>query len=54
MAKLNKANTKGSVSIIIPKNLLKKLGWLCGDDVSIYLNQTQDKVIISKPVTEDI
>ena len=40
MAKLNKANTTGSVSIILPKSLVNALGWEVGDYCSCKICET--------------
>ena len=32
--KLNKANTTGSISVILPKSLCDSLGWKIGDEVT--------------------
>lgn len=43
MAKLNTANSCGSISVIIPKNVTKQLGWEAGQEVVI---QTQDNKVV--------
>lgn len=54
MSRLNKANNDGSLSVIIPKRLLNILKWTTQDDVNIYLNKNEDKIIIQKVEKEDI
>lgn len=43
--KLNRANTDNSVSVIIPKDIIKRLKWSIGDYVEI--NVIDDKVVIN-------
>lgn len=54
MAKLNKANTCGSTSIIIPSKIIQQLGWKLGEDVVVHLNKDKTKIIIEKVIDEDI
>ena len=42
MAKLNRANTDGSVSIVIPKKLVAKLGWQLGDYIEVITTESDD------------
>lgn len=46
MAKLNRANNTGSVSVVLRKDLVNKLGWKVGDEVKILLEDT--KLILEK------
>ena len=49
MAKLNKANTTGSVSVVLRKDLVKKLGWKVGDEVRIFLDDKgNERIFIEK------
>ena len=49
--KINRANNNGSVSIIIPRKAIEKLGWQVGDDCIMKI-EDQKLVIEKKP--EDI
>lgn len=49
MAKLNKANTQGSTSIIIPIKIMKELGWNIGEDVILMV---KDKKLVIKNVKD--
>lgn len=39
--KLNKANNSGSISIVIPKEKIKQLGWKRGDDCVMVVKDKQ-------------
>ena len=39
MAKLNKANTQGSTSVIIPVKTMKELGWKAGEEVVLIVKE---------------
>lgn len=39
--KLNKANNSGSISIVIPKEKIKQLGWELGDDCVMVVKDKQ-------------
>lgn len=54
MSRLNKANNDGSISVIIPKRLIRILGWTTKDDITITLNKDQTKVVIQKTELEDV
>jgi len=39
VAKLNKANTQGSTSVIIPVKIMKELGWKVGEEVVMIVKE---------------
>ena len=48
MAKLNKANSTGSISVILRKDLINKLGWKVGDEVKIILDEESNRLYLEK------